>query len=661
MSDSVGDSLSSHSHGPRWLYWAFAATVGVLLVLYWLGVVTKVFGVDLALLLTLLAGFPLFRHAVEDLLHGRLSTHLTIAIAAIAAIAVREYFAAAEVMFIMLLGEGLEDLSVDRAKRAISGFVRVQPQLARVRRDDAELEIDPSEVLVDETVLVRAGETIPVDGVVLKGRSSVQQSLITGEPMPAAKGPGDEVFSGSVNEHGPLEVRAARVGADTTVSRIARLIDEAQTNQAPIQRTADRLSRYFLPAVVVAGALVYLLTGEVLRTVAALVVACPCALVLATPAAMAAAIARLARDGILVKGGSVVEKLAHVSSVSFDKTGTLTEGRPTVAAVSAAPGFEAETVLARAASAENPSEHLLGREIVAEARRRELEVEDPDEFTIRPGLGVEAQFADGRVLVGNLELARDSGAQPLEWAEEEVRRHAEEGSTGVVIVIGDRVAGVIALRDALRPGARETVSTLEQLGVTRISMLTGDTGRTAQTVAAQAGIREVYSDLLPDEKIRKIREFREQGLVTLMVGDGINDAPSLATADVGLAMGRGAADISAAAAHAVLIQDRLDQIPELVEFARTAIARIRSSILVFAFGVNFVAVLAAAFGFLGPAMAAIVHQVASLAVIVNSMRLLVKGDGVRECDVAQTFFDRMGVRSVDGAWASRAPCGWARR
>jgi len=633
--DTGLDALEGHSHGPRWVYWVFTAAVGLLLLLYWLEVIGTVFGVDIALLLTLLAGFPLIRHAVDDLFHGRLSTHLTIAIAAIAAIAIGEYFAAAEVMFIMLVGEGLEDFSVDRARRAISGFVRVQPKLARVLRNGVEAEIPPEQVLLDETVVVRAGETVPVDGRVIKGRSSVQQSLITGEPVPVTKGPGDGVFSGSVNEQGPLEIRAEKVGRDTTLARIGQLIGEAQANQAPIQRTADRLSRFFLPAVLVAAVLVYLITGEVLRTVAALIVACPCALVLATPAAMAAAIARLARRGVLVKGGSVVERLAHINSVAFDKTGTafdktgtLTAGHPTVIAVTAAEGFDEQRLIELAAAAEKPSEHLLGREIVAEADRRDITVTDADDFAIHPGLGVEAMVAGRRIWVGNLELAREAGAENLDRAEELVRGHAEEGATAVVVVADGEVAGVVALRDELRPGAAEAVRALEELGVSRISMLTGDNDRTAQVIAGQIGIREVYSGLLPDQKTGKIRELRDQGMVTLMVGDGVNDAPSLATADVGLAMGRGAADISAEAAHAVLLQDRLEQIPELVAFSRTTIARIRSSILVFAFGVNFGAVVAAAFGLFGPAAAAIVHQGASLAVILNSMRLLVEKSGL---------------------------------
>ncbi len=618
------------------MFWAFTGAVAAALLLYWLGVVTTLLGVDLALLLTLVAGLPLLRHAFDDLLHGYLSTHLTIAVAAAAAIAVGQYVAAAEVMLIVLVGEGLEELSVDRARRAIGGFVRLLPTRVRVRRDGAEVEVAPDRVRSLETVIVRAGETVPVDGTVLAGRSSVQQSLITGEPVPVAKAPGDTVWSGSVNEDGPLEVRAEQVGADTTVARIARLIQQAQGNRAPIQRAADRLASYFLPAVVLAAGLVYLFTGEVLRTVAALVVACPCALVLATPTAMAAAIARLARDGVLVKGGSVMERLAAVDTVAFDKTGTLTEGRPSVAAVSCVAGWREEALLELAASAERPSEHLLGRAIVDEARRRALPGRDPETFHLRPGLGVEARVGGREVMVGSPDLAREAGSGGLHWAQESVRRFGAEGATAVVVAVDGAVAGVIALRDSLREGAAAAVQQLGELGIERIVMLTGDDPLAARTIAGQAGIREVHSRLLPEEKTAAIRDLAATGAVTLMVGDGLNDAPSLATAEVGLAMGRGAADVSAEAAHAVLIRDRLEQIPELLAFARTTIARIRGSILVFAFGVNFAAVLAAALGWLGPAAAAVVHQAASLAVILNAMRLLVPARGSRQATVPPT-------------------------
>src|SRR5262245_35858790 len=360
-----------HSHGsPGWAYAVFCAVVAVLLVLYVTGVFTRVAGFDTALVLTVVAGFPLLRHALEDLLRGHFSSHLTIAIAAGAAVAIGEYFAAAEVMFIMLLGEGLEHFTVHRARRAIEGFVAAQPRLARVVRDGVEVEVAPETVGRGEIVVVRPGETVPVDGRVRAGVSTVDQSRVTGEPLPAEKRAGDEVWSGSVNEYGALEIEAERVGRDTTVARIVRLIDEAQAKRAPIVRVADRMARFFLPAAVLASAAIYLATGQMMRTVAALIVACPCALILATPAAMAAAIARLGRQGVLVKGGETVERLASIDAVAFDKTGTLTAGRPTLAGVDVAAGWDTDTVLRLAAAAEQPSEHLLGRAIVDGARGR---------------------------------------------------------------------------------------------------------------------------------------------------------------------------------------------------------------------------------------------------------------------------------------------------
>ena len=353
----------SHSHGllPRVGYVALCGAVGLLLLLYLLGVLRTVAGFDLALILTIVAGYPLVRHAILDLLNGNLSSHATIAIAAATAIAIGEYFAAAEVMFIMLIGEGLEHWTVDRAKGAIAGFVTSQPEKARVLRDDGEQLVALSEVRVGDVVRVLAGERVPVDGIVKRGESSVDQSSITGEPLPANLGVGDSVWSGSLNESGVLDIRSERTGGDTTVARIAKLIEDAQSRRAPVVRTADRLARYFLPAVLLAAGAIYFFTGEMMRTVAALIVACPCALVLATPAAMASAIARLAREGVLVKGGDVIESLSRVDACALDKTGTLTRGQPVVTAVLPAPGVAEDRLLQLAASAELTSEHLLGR------------------------------------------------------------------------------------------------------------------------------------------------------------------------------------------------------------------------------------------------------------------------------------------------------------
>jgi Cu+-exporting ATPase len=645
------DHGHGHSHGaPGWGYALFCVAVGALLVLYVTGVFTRIFGFDVALLITVVAGFPLLRHALDDLLSGNLSSHLTIAIAAGAAVAIGEYFAAAEVMFIMLLGEGLEHFTVHRARRAIAGFVASQPRLARVRRDGVEVEVAPEAVRPGEIVIVRPGETVPVDGRVRAGASTVDQSRITGEPMPAEKRAGDEIWSGSVNEYGALEIEAERVGRETTVARIVRLIDEAQQRRAPIVRVADRMARFFLPAVVLASVAIYFATGEMMRTVAALIVACPCALVLATPAAMAAAIARLGRQGVMVKGGETVERLAAIDAVAFDKTGTLTAGRPALAAIDPAPGVDSDAVLRLAAAAEQSSEHLLGRAIVDAARARGLVLPAATGFEMRPGLGVKATVEGHEVLVGSLrmlgatEAAAAGGGTPevlardaaSEWSAGsgaavpgiDLAAASGDGQTPVLVVIDGRPVGLLRLRDPLRPEAAATVQELERLGVTRIVMLTGDEEGAASFVARAAGIEEVHARLLPEDKVRRLRTLRAEGAKVLMAGDGVNDAPSLAAAEVGLAMGHGATDLSAEAAQVVFLRDRLDQLPPLLVYARKTLRRIRSSILIFAFGVNFAAVGLAAWGWLTPAWAAVVHQGASLAVILNCVRLLFEGRAI---------------------------------
>ena len=631
--EAHGDHV--HVHGTSmWGYFLFTAAVGVLLLLNGLGQFTTLFGFNTALLLAIVAGYKIIYQALLDLLNRRLSADLAIAVAAIAAVAVGEYFAAAEVMFIMLVGEGLEHYTVARAKREIAGFVRMSPTLARVRRDGTEVEIRPDEVKVGDTVIIKAGEKVPVDGIVLQGQSSVDESMITGEPLPAQKNAGDALYSGSVNEYGVLEARAERVGEHTTLARIGRLIAEAQKHRAPIERTADEFAKYFLPAILLAGGAIYFFTGEMLRAVAALIVACPCALVLATPAAVAASIARLAREGVLVKGGTVIEALARIRCVAFDKTGTLTAGRPRVSDVVPAPGVPEDEVLALAAAAEKPSEHLLGREIVKEAGRRGIAVPEPQDFTLRPGLGVQARVDGRQVRVGNLVLAREAATESLDWAEAALFAGAPSGQTRVIVLADGRAIGVIGLNDPLRPDAAEAVLRLKEMGIARILMVTGDEELAAKNIGRQAGISEIYPRLLPEDKAQKVRELRSEGLRILMAGDGVNDSPSLAVADVGLAMGRGAADISAEAAHVVFLKDRLEQIPDLIAFTRKTIQRIRSSIILFAFGVNGIAILGAAFGYLSPPVAAIVHQAASLLVILNCVRLLVEGKAVEESRLA---------------------------
>ena len=667
----------SHSHGllQRIGYIALCVAVGALLLLYLLGVVRTVAGIDLALILTLVAGYPLIRHAILDLLQGHFSSHLTIAIAAGAAVWIGEYFAAAEVMFIMLIGEGIEHWTVDRAKGAIAGFVASQPEQARVLRDGGEELVALEEVEIGDVVRVLAGERVPVDGMIERGESSVDQSSVTGEPLPAQLGVGDAVWSGSLNEYGVLDIRSERTGSDTTVARIASLIEDAQSRRARVVRTADKLARYFLPAVLVAAGGIYLFTGEMMRTVAALIVACPCALVLATPAAMASAIARLAREGALVKGGDVIESLSRIDACVFDKTGTLTCGRPALTGMTPVAGMDEDRLLRLAASAELTSEHLLGRALVTEARERQIDLSEPENFRRHPGRGVTATVDGHEVAVGNQALlaevlAATDASAPTGQSGPHSQVDAGEGAgdaraarlppqlaavadrlvptpgsgeTRLAVAVNGAFRGVIALADPLRDEAADAVADLRRTGIDRIVMLTGDAEATARAIGRRAGIDEVEAELLPEDKVRRIRDLSRVDAArsgrsgkgpaspgVLMVGDGINDAPSLAAATVGTAFGHGAADLSAEAAQVVLLPDRLDYLAPLLRYSRRVVARIRSSILIFAFGINFVAVGFAAFGWLPPAAAAIVHQAASLLVILNCVRLLYEGRAVAE-------------------------------
>ncbi|MDE2978272.1 MAG: FtsH protease activity modulator HflK, partial [Acidobacteriota bacterium] len=491
--------------------------------------------------------------------------------------------------------------TVDRAKGAIAGFVASQPEQARVLRDGREELVALGEVEIGDMVRVLAGERVPVDGLIERGESSVDQSSVTGEPLPAQLGVGDAVWSGSLNEYGVLDIRSERTGSDTTVARIASLIEDAQSRRARVVRTADRLARFFLPAVLVAAGGIYLFTGEMMRTVAALIVACPCALVLATPAAMASAIARLAREGALVKGGDVIESLSRIDACVLDKTGTLTCGRPALTGVAPVAGMEEDRLLQLAASAELTSEHLLGRALVAEARERQLDLSEPGNFRLHPGRGVTATVDGHEIAVGNQALlAEVVGEDGIAAVAESVVPAPGSGETRLAVAVDGALAGALALADPLRDEATEAVADLRQTGVDPIVMLTGD----------------------------RLGELSRGDRNVLMVGDGINDAPSLAAASVGVAIGHGAADLSAEAAQVVLLPDRLDYLAPLLRYARRVVARIRSSILIFAFGINFVAVGFAAFGWLPPAAAAIVHQTASLLVILNCVRLLYEGRAV---------------------------------
>ncbi|HIE52350.1 MAG TPA: cadmium-translocating P-type ATPase [Armatimonadetes bacterium] len=596
--------------------------LGLLLLLRVTGWVPTAFGLDLALLAALLGGGRVLYASVSSLLAGEIGTDLALAIATFAAIFIREYVAASEVVFIALLGESLEEIAFARTRKALEGLLSLSPPTARVRREGVEVEVPVEEVKPGEMVLVRPGERIPVDGMVVSGRSAVDESTLTGESVPVDKGIGDEVFTGTLNQFGALEIETLRVGADTTLGQIIHLVEEAQEQKAPIQRTADVYARYFLPIVLLCAALTFAFTRDWFRTVAVLVVACPCALILATPAAIVAGIGRLARTGVLVKGGAVLERLAQVNAFAFDKTGTLTTGELALGEIVPLADRTEEEVLVLAAAAEQRSEHPLAQMLVGEARRRGLTWPEVAEFTALPGAGVEACLDGQQVLVGNVRFLQERGLTFGQEAEEALARLDAAGQTVILVAQEDDLVGLIGARDTLRPNAHEVVRALRRLRIRRLALLSGDRAPVAQAIAHELVLEEVEAELLPPDKAVHLRRWQEEGLTVAMVGDGVNDAPALALADVGLAVAETGSDLSAEAADVVLLGDPLAHLPALVRLSRQVLRTIRQNIIGFAFILNGAAVLASAFGYLGPVQAAVFHQGSSLAVLLNSLRLL---------------------------------------
>jgi Cu+-exporting ATPase len=600
-------------------YIGFAAFVGLLLLLNVTGVFREIFGIDTAIFLTLLAGYKTFYRAIGELLEKRISADLAICVAAVAALAVGEYLAAAEAMFIMLLGEGLEAYAAGRTQAAIHRFVEQLPRRARVVRDGAEMEVAVDELIAGDTVVVRAGERIAADGLIATGQSSIDESPITGESLPRDKGPGEEVFSGTLNGHGLLHVRVTHAGEDSTLARVVRLVEEAKQRRAPVVRLADRYARYFLPALLAAAGATQYFTGDWLRTVAVLIVGCPCALILATPAAMVAAIGGLARRGILVRGGAVLQTGAKIDTVVFDKTGTLTSGQFRILKILTANGASEEAVLALGATAESGSDHPLAKVIVEAAKAQKIPFDSSTEARILPGRGAECRLHGRSIRAGNQAFLSENGVLGYEPFLEEADR---SGATAVLVASDSMLAGAILLRDSARDGAAEAIHELEHLGLTHVILLTGDRRRAAEAIAREVGIPNVEAELLPEQKLDRIRQLQSQGRVVAMIGDGVNDAPALAAADVGVAVAGSGADIAAEAAGVVDLNKSLYKLPRLFEVSRRTVATIWQNIILFAGIINVLAVLAAGRGLLGPIGAAVVHQIASFLVMVNSVRLL---------------------------------------
>ncbi|HTI49476.1 MAG TPA: cation-translocating P-type ATPase family protein [Planctomycetaceae bacterium] len=627
----------------------------------------SLFGFRLALLAAVLGGARILYHTLEGLFLGRIGADLALTIACLAAILLGEHTVAALVVFIALVGESIEGYTVDRATRAIRGIFSLCPRLAHVLRDGREQDVPVSELAMGDEVVVRPGERISVDGRVGSGASAVDESALTGESQPVDKSPGAAVFAGTLNQFGTLTISVEKVGEATTVGQIARMVVEATARKTPLERTADRLARYFLPVVLLAAAAT--LVGWRIQSgtwsagwmpaLAVLVVACPCPLVLATPSAVMAALAWLARNGVVIKGSIALERLAGIDTFAFDKTGTLTRGELQLGDVVVAEGLDPAELLRLAAAAERPSEHLLARVIVREAEARNVVVPAVREFTALPGLGVAATLSASAipaflhpnvandsadlvgVLVGNRRLlsAHGIGVSP-EWEAHLAELDAKGQSTLLVALAAGNaplesesdgapngrrgtVLGVIGVHDTIRVEARQVLDELRGLGIRSFALLTGDRRQAAAGMAGAVGVIDyVGAELLPLDKAAWIEEQTRSGRQVAMVGDGVNDAPALAAATVGLALGGVGSDLAAEAGDLVLMGDPLAPLPGLVRLSRQLVLVIRQGIYFFAFGMNGLGIVLGACGVLSPVGGALFHEFASLAVMLSALRLL---------------------------------------
>jgi heavy metal translocating P-type ATPase len=613
--DRDHDHEDGHEHDFSWTEGLRIALVALAAAAVWFRIWEPFRSVSVIGVLGLaVGGWPIFTEAFENLLARRMTMELSMTIAIVAAAAIAQFFTALVITLFVLVAEVLEGMTVSRGRRAIRDLLDFLPRAISVRRSSGVCEVDAAELASGDAVLVNPGGRIPVDGTVLAGHSFVDQSRITGESLPVEKTPGASVFAGSINQSGALEIRAERIGRDTSYGKIIEAVEQAERSRAPVQRLADRLAGYLVYFALGAALLTYVLTHDIRSTISVIIVAGACGIAAGTPLAILGAIGRAARGGAIVKGGLYLEQLGRVDTVVLDKTGTLTFGCPEVRAVHAAEGVDPNALLDVAASAEMRSEHPLGKTIVEYARTLGHVVGEPERFGYQPGRGIDARVAGQEILVGNLALLRDHGI-PVPDSVANARRGASE----IYVARSGILLGAIEIADRVRPEAREAIATIRAMGV-RLVLLTGDARAVAEAVAAELGIVEFTADLLPEDKRDYIQRLTLERCVVAMVGDGINDAPALIEAQVGVAMGSGT-DVARESADVVLLGNDLAKFAETLAIARR-MRRIIWANFAGTIGVDTVGIALAAAGLLNPLLAAFIHVASELAFILNSARLL---------------------------------------
>ncbi len=601
-----------HEHGFEWLDVARVLFVALAAAAVWFHLWEPIHRLSvIGLGATLIGGYPIFKEAFENIIERRMTMELSMTIALVAALAIDEFFTALVITAFVLAAEILEGLTVGRGRRAIQDMLDFLPQTASVLRNGDFVEVKTQSITPGEIVLIRPGSRISVDGEVVNGHSFVEQAAITGEPMPSEKSSGSEVYAGTMNQAGTLQVRATRLGKETTFGKIIEAVERAEHSRAPIQKMADRLAGYLVYFALGAAVLTFLITHNIKSTISVVIVAGACGIAAGTPLAILGAIGRAARQGAIIKGGVYLEALGQLDTVFFDKTGTLTLGAPTVTDVHPAQGGGVEALIAAAASAERGSEHPLGKAIVLYANEHGIATTQPTAFHYEIGRGISAWVADEPVIAGNRSFLEAAGIV--------VPRYRETSGTRVHVAYSEKYAGFISIDDKIRTGSAAAVRALEDMKI-RVILLTGDTSAAAEAVANELGISDFHSDLLPEQKTAEIAAKTRRGDVVAMLGDGINDAPALSEATVGVAMGAGT-DVARESADVVLIGNDLMKFVETVRIARNC----RRVILQNFYGtliVDTIGIGLAAAGFLNPLLAAFIHVASELTFILNSTRLL---------------------------------------
>lgn len=580
--------------------------------------------INLAWVPIIISGIPILYGALTALFCEKtISSELLVSTAIVASVAIGEIFATGEIAFIMAIGEILEDITVNRAKKGISQLIKLSPQQGRkiIKENEKTTEkiVPIEEIYKDDILRVLPGEIIPVDGKIIFGNSSVDQSIMTGESLPIDKTIGDEVFCGTVNCDGSIDIIATKIGEDSSLQKLIRMVKEAEENKAPMQRIVDKWAGWLVPAALIIAVAAYFITSDIIRAVTVLVVFCPCALALATPTSIMAAVGQAAKNGVLIKSGEALEKMGKVNCIAFDKTGTLTFGKLKISDIITTSSATENELLKLACSSEKRSEHPLGKAIVEHGKKQNVEFLEMEDFKMIPGKGIAAKIENNEIYCGNSRFLQEQGIILDENIESILENLRKQGKVSILVGKNRECIGIIALSDTIRPTAKEIVVKLKNMG-TRVVLLTGDHKQTADYFAEEVGIENVYSELLPAEKVTYIKKLEEDGNKVCMIGDGVNDAPALKSADVGVSMASMGTDIAVEASDIALMGDNIEKIPYLKKLSTATIKTIKFNITA-SMVINLAAIILSVMGLLNPITGALVHNVGSVLVVLNAALL----------------------------------------